>query len=157
MKSKFKAHPLMILRFVRPTLFILFWPVIKGTVQYFTEKNLEGVFGLGFVLLGILFVIAFLRWQSYTLICDEKKGVVTLKYGFFFRRIAKLDISKLSSVQTTQNPLDYVFRAVTYKINTEAGIHNRTDFEFKLSIKNSKKVRRCFMVKVNQRRRSSPL
>ncbi len=140
MKSKFKAHPLMLFGFLKPTLFALFLPVIKGAVQYLTERNLEGVLGLGIFIVCALLAIAFLRWRSYTLICDEEKGVVTVKYGFFFRRIAKLDISKLSSIQTTQNPLDYICRAVTYKINTEAGIHDRTDFEFKLSVKNSKKV-----------------
>ncbi len=140
MTKKFKAHPLMILKFVRPTLFLLFLPVVKGVIQYLTEQNLEGVIGFEILLLCIIFGIAFLRWRSYTLICDENQRVVTIKYGFFFKRIAKIDIAKLSSVQTTQNPIDYIFRAVTYKINTEAGIHNRTDFEFKLSIKNSKEV-----------------
>ncbi len=140
MKKKFKAHPLMILGFLRPTLIVLFLPIIKGTIQYLTERNFEGVVGLFVFVLCSILGIAVLRWQSYTLICNERDRVVTIKYGVFFRRTAKIDILKLSSVQTTQNPIDFLFRAVTFKINTEAGIHNKTDFEFKLSAKNSKEV-----------------
>ena len=36
--------------------------------------------------------------------------------------------------------MDTVFRCVTYKINTEAGNNRKSDFKFKLSIKNSKTV-----------------
>ncbi len=140
MKKIFKAHPLMIFGFLKPTLLILFLPVIKGAVQYLTERNFEGVMGLFIFVLCAILGVAVLRWRSYTLVCNERDKVVTIKYGVFFRRVAKIDITKLSSVQTTQNPIDFIFRAVTFKINTEAGTHNRTDFEFKLSVKNSKEV-----------------
>ncbi len=140
MTNKFKAHPLMILKFIRPTLIMLLLPIITAVIQYVTERNLEGVTGLSVVVLAVILVIAILSWQSYSLECDTEKGVLIITYGFFFKRIAKIDIKKLSSVQTTQNPLDYIFRAVTFKINTEAGVHNRTDFQFKLSLKQSKKV-----------------
>ncbi len=138
--KKIKAHPLMLLSFIRPTLYLLFLPIIKGAVQYFTEKNFDGVFGLGTLLLIGIVVIAFLRWRSYSLICNEKDAVVTIEHGFLFKRVAKIDISKLSSVQTTQNPIEAIFCAVTFKINTEAGAHDRTDFKFKLSVKDSKQV-----------------
>lgn len=140
MKKVFKAHPLMIFRFLRPTLIVLFLPIIKGAVQYLTERNFEGVVGLFIIVLCSILAVAILQWRSYRLVCNEKDRVVTIKHGFFFRRIAKIDIAKLSSVQTTQNPIDYLCRAVTFKINTEAGVHNRTDFEFKLSVKNSREV-----------------
>lgn len=140
MTKKFKAHPLMIFSFIKPTLFVLLLPVIKGTVQYLTERNFDGVFGLGLLLIIAILAVAFFQWRSYTLLCNPESGVVTVEYGFFFKKTAKIDISKLSSIQTTQNPVDYVFGAVTYKINTEAGRRNKTDFEFKLSTKNSKQV-----------------
>lgn len=140
MKKIFKAHPLMIFGFLKPTLIILFLPVIKAAVQYFTQRNFEGVIGFFIFVLCAILSIAVLRWRSYTLICNERDRVVTIKYGILFKRVAKIDIARLSSVQTTQNPIDYLCRAVTFKINTEAGVHNRTDFEFKLSLKNSKEV-----------------
>ena len=84
--------------------------------------------------------IAVLRWRCFSLICDTNKKTVTIKNGLVFKRNASISISKLSSVQTTKNPIDAVFRAVTYRINTEAGITSRADFEFKLSNKNSAEV-----------------
>ncbi len=140
MIKTFKAHPLMILGFIRPALIILFLPVIKGAVQYLTERNFEGVVGLSIIAVCTIFAIAFLQWRSYKLECNTESRVLTITHGLFFKRIARIDIAKLSSVQATQNPFDYIFCSVTYKINTEAGIHNRTDFEFKLSLKNSKEV-----------------
>lgn len=140
MKKIFRAHPLMIFEFLKPALLVLFLPAIKGAVQYFTERNLEGVAGLFIFVICAILTIAVLRWRSYKLVCNERDRVITIKYGFFFRRTAKIDIAKLSSVQATQNPIDFLLRAVTYKINTEAGNYNRTDFEFKVSVKNSREI-----------------
>lgn len=140
MVKTYKAHPLMILNFIKPTLIALFLPIIKGTVQYLTENNLEGVVGVSVITVAAIIAVAVLRWHSYSLECNTESRVLTITYGFFFRRVARIDIAKLSSVQAIQNPLDYLFWAVTFKINTEAGIHNRTDFEFKLSKKHSKEI-----------------
>ncbi len=140
MTKTFKAHPLMIFKFIRPTLIILFLPVIKAIEQYLTERNFEGVTGFSIVVVLLILVLAILSWRSYKIECNTETKVLTVTYGFFFKSITKLDIKKLSSVQTTQNPFDYIFRSVTFKINTEAGAHNRTDFQFKLSLKNSKEV-----------------
>lgn len=137
MKKTFKAHPLMILNFVKPFLFILLLPVIKGLLQYLTDRTVDGVLGLEIFLFICLILIGILRWQSFSLVCDERIGTVIINRGFLFRRMAKIDIEKLSSVQTTKSPLDAVFRSVTYKINTEAGNRRKSDFEFKLSVKNS--------------------
>lgn len=138
--KRFKAHPLMILSFVKPGLILLLLPVVKGIIQFFVEKNIDGVIGLEIFTLSIILLIAVLRWRSYSLVCDKEKGIVSIEYGFIFKRMAKIDIAKLSSVQNTQNPIDAIFRAVTYKINTEAGGRDRTDFQFKLSRKNSAEV-----------------
>lgn len=140
MIKTFKAHPLMILKLIGFSWLLLFLPVMKGIFQYLTERNFEGVFGVSFFTVVSILVISLLRWRAYKLECDTEKRVLTITYGFFFKRIARIDIAKLSSVQTTQNPLDFLFKVVTFKINTEAGIHNRTDFQFKLSKKNSKEV-----------------
>ncbi len=140
MKRTFKAHPLMILKFVKPFLFVLLLPVIKGVLQYLTNKTVDGVLGLEIFLFMCLTAIGILRWQSFSLICNEQNRTVTIKSGFLFKRTAKINIAKLSSVQTTKSPLDMIFRSVTYKINTEAGNSRKSDFEFKLSVKNSKIV-----------------
>ena len=140
MTRKFKAHPLMLLKFMRPVLLILLFPIIKGVIQYVRFKTLEGILGFEIILLCLIFAYAFLKWRSFILICDEQKGTVTVRQGIIFKSIAKINIAKLSSVQTSQNPVDAIFRAVTYRINTEAGLKNKADFEFKLSIRDSREV-----------------
>lgn len=140
MTKTFRPHPLMIFQFVKPTLIALVLPIVQGAIQYFTHRNLEGVTDFSVFVVCVIFSIALLRWRSYKLIFNEYFRVITVEYGFFFRRIAKIDIAKLSSVQTIQNPIDFIFHSVTFKINTEAGIHNKTDFEFKLSVKKSRAV-----------------
>ena len=104
--KRFRAHPLMILSFVKPGLILLLLPVVKGIIQFFVEKNIDGVIGLEIFTLSIILLIAVLRWRSYSLVCDKEKGIVLIEYGFIFKRMAKIDIAKISSVQNTQQPID---------------------------------------------------
>ncbi len=142
MIKKFKAHPLMIFTFLKPFLFILVIPLISGLIQYARYKTFDNVLGMELLLFAIIMFIAVLRWHSFSLICDTERKTVTIKRGLVFKRSAAILISKLSSVQTAKNPIDAIFFAVTYRINTEAGTISRSDFEFKLSNKNSAEVSR---------------
>ena len=140
MMKIFKPHPLMIFYFVKPTLIALILPAIQAILQYLTHNNVNGVRGFWLSIIGAIFGIAVLRWRSYKLICNQHEQVITIEYGFFFKRITKINITKLSSVQTVQNPVDFIFGAVTIKINTEAGIHTRADFKFKLGTNKSREL-----------------
>ena len=77
--KRFRAHPLMILSFVKPGLILLLLPVVKGIIQFFVEKNIDGVIGLEIFTLSIILLIAVLRWRSYSLVCDKEKGIALLK------------------------------------------------------------------------------
>ena len=46
MKKVYRAHPLMILRFIKPFLFILILPVVKAVLQYLIDGKIEDVLGL---------------------------------------------------------------------------------------------------------------
>lgn len=138
MKKEFKAHPLMILTLIKPFLFVLVFPFIKALLQYFADRKITDVLSLELTVFVIITVIAFLRFKTYRISCDGE--TVTIKLGLIFSKKADIDISKLSSVQTVQNPLDAIFRAVTFNINTEAGSANRADYKFKLSVKDSKQL-----------------
>ena len=140
MVKRFKAHPLMIFTFLKPFLFVLLLPLINGLKQYIKYKTFDSILGLELFLFAVIMIIAILRWRCFSLICDTDKKTVKIKSGLVFKKSATILISKLSSVQTAQNPIDAVFHAVTYRINTEAGITSRPDFEFKLSVRKSKEV-----------------
>lgn len=147
MKKEFKAHPLMIISLIKPFLFILILPVLKGVVQYIIHREVTGVLTLELIAFMIISLIAGLRCKSFRLICG--KTTATVKVGIFFKTKSVIGIDKLSSVQTVQNPIDAVFRSVTYKINTEAGPKGKPDFEFKLSVKDSAQVSELLYGKQN--------
>lgn len=140
MTKTFKAHPLMIITFLKPFLVVLLLPIINGLRQYIRYKTYDNILGAELFLFGVITIIAFFRWKSFSLICDTEKNTVTIKKGLVFKRYATIAISKISSVQSAKSPLDVIFRSVTYRINTEAGIKSRPDFEFKLSLRDSKEV-----------------
>lgn len=147
MKKEFRAHPLMIVGLIKPFLFVLIFPVIKGVLQYFIKGEVTGILTLELIAFAAITLLAALRCASFRLICG--KSTATIKIGIILRSESVISISKLSSVQTEQNPIDAVFKAVTYRINTEAGPKGSADFEFKLSLKDSKEVSRCLFGEKN--------
>ena len=140
MIKEYKAHPLMIITFLKPFLVFLLLPVFNGIRQYILYKEYDSILGAEIFLLTVIICIAIFRWHSFSLFCDTEKNTVTIKRGLVFKRKATIAISKLSSVQTARGPLDAIFRSVTYRINTEAGASSRPDFEFKMGLKNSKEL-----------------
>ncbi len=138
MKKEFRAHPLMILSLMKPFLFVLILPVLKGVLEYILNQTVTGILRLEALAFAVIAVLAFFRWRSFRLICG--KSSVTVEMGILIKKHSVIKIDRLSSVQSVQNPLDAVFRAVTYCINTEAGRKAQSDFKFKLSAKESAKV-----------------
>ena len=45
-KMTFKAHPVMILRLMKPYLFILILPLIRALIQYITKGEINGLLAL---------------------------------------------------------------------------------------------------------------
>ena len=135
MKKDFKAHPLMILSFIKPFLIILLIPVVRGIIQYVKYKEIEQILGLEIMIIAAVVAFAVLRWRMFLLVCDEK--TVTIKTGVIFVHKAVIPISGLSSVQSEQTPIDFLLGSVTFRINTEAGSREKTDYSFKLSRRDS--------------------
>lgn len=147
MKKEFRAHPLMIMILMRPFLFVLVLPVLKGAVEYFLNRTVTGVLRLEVAAFALIAVLAYLQFRSFRLLCRE--NTVTVEMGIILKKRSVIKIERLSSVQTVQNPFDAVFRAVTYCINTEAGRKARSDFKFKLSVRDSAEVSKLLYGKKN--------
>jgi len=113
-------------------------PLIRGFVQYYRNRKIMPTLNWGIVVFIAIIIFGVFRWLSFRLVCDEK--TVFVQTGVIFVRKALIPISGLSSIQSDQSPLDYIFAAVTYRINTEAGSREKTDYKFKLSRKNSHAV-----------------
>ena len=125
MTRTFKAHPLFILNLLKPFLFVLIFPLIKGLYQYLRYRSVDGILSLEIILFAIIFFIAFLRYRSIKINVHENR--LSIKSGVLFVKNAAINLSQVSCVKTSQSPLDAVFGAVTYRINTEAGKYGKPD------------------------------
>ncbi len=131
MKREFRAHPLMIFTIIKPFLFILLIPVAQGIINYLKSGHFSRILEAEIILALLITAFGIVRWRAFRLVCGEK--TVTVRDGVLFIREAVIPISGLSSVQSEQSPLDYIFHSVTFRINTEAGSREKTDYSFKLS------------------------
>ena len=138
MNKVYKAHPLMILNRMKPFLFVLVLPFVRGLLQYITDREITSILRVEILLFSLILIFSVLSWRSFKISVDE--DYITIKRGFIFVKRATINISALSSVQSQRNPFDYLLRSVTYSINTEAGSTNRSDFKFKLWVKDSKEI-----------------
>ena len=137
-KRSYGAHPLMILNIVKPFMFVLVLPVIKGFLQYLLSGKITGVLPLEIAAVVLIFAVAFLSFKAFRITIDDKK--VIINKGFFIRTQAVINRDRLSSVTSKRGPFDIIFGSVTYKVNTEAGASGKTDFSFKLRINDAKEV-----------------
>ncbi len=138
MKKVYKAHPIMVLKLLKPILFILLLPVIRAPLQYIVRGEIDGLLMFEILFFAAIILIAVLRCLAFRVIYEEDR--VIIKTGILLKRLSEIDISKLSSVQTVRNPMDIIFGAMTFCINTEAGTKNKPDFEFKLKFKEGKEL-----------------
>ena len=107
-------------------------------MQYIEYGYVTTILGQEIIVLLAILIYGVLRWRLFRLTLDETTVIV--RDGLFVERKAVIPISGLSSVQSEQNPLDYIFGSVTFRINTEAGSRQKTDYSFKLSRKDARLV-----------------
>ncbi|MBR6510080.1 MAG: PH domain-containing protein [Clostridia bacterium] len=138
MKKVYRAHPLMVFNFLKPFLFVLIFPFITAAIRYFTDRHLTWLFVLEMLAVTVVILTAIIRCIAFRLIIED--NLLTIKTGVLFIRKSKIRISRLSSIQTEQNPLDMLFRAATCRINTEAGVTRKSDFQFKLKLKEAREL-----------------
>lgn len=138
MKNTFRAHPLMAVKLIKPFWFVLVLPVVKGALQYILYRRISGVLALEIVAFAAVLSIALLQCYCYTVTVEEDK--MTVNKGFLMRSSSVIRLSKLSSVTTTRNPADLLFKTVTCCINTEAGRRSKADFECKLSLSDAARL-----------------
>lgn len=138
MKREFRAHPLMIMTIIKPFLVILLIPVLRGVVQYLKNGEVTRILGIEIIIFALITLFGIVRWRAFRLVCSEKNVIV--RDGIFAVREAVIPFNGLSSVQSEQSPFDYIFQSVTFRINTEAGSREKTDYSFKLSRKDAHTV-----------------
>lgn len=124
------AHPLMIFALMRPFLFVLILPVLRGIAQYLTTGKITGVLLQEILLTVAIVSISVLRYMAFKIETDG--DLIIIRQGFLFKSESVINRSKISSVTALVSPIDKIFCSVTYRIDTEAGVSGRNDFSFKL-------------------------
>lgn len=131
-KNVFGAHPIMILRVIKPYLFVLVLPLIRALVQYLATGDVNGLLTLEMVAVAFILTAAILGWRSIRITVQDR--FIIVEKGFFIKSRAKIEISRLSSISLKQNIFDFLFGSVSCSINTEAGRPKKSDFDIKMRI-----------------------
>lgn len=129
-KTEFKAHPIMIVRLMKPYLFVLILPLLRALFQYVTKGEIDGLLALELIAFAFILVMAILGWRAISITVNDR--YITVKRGVFLKSCAVIEVSRLSSISLEQNILDYILRSVDCYVNTEAGRPNKSDFNLKM-------------------------
>ena len=135
-KNKFKAHPIMMARLIKPYLFIIIIPLIRALVQYAIKHEVDYLLPIEIVLFALVAVMTVFRWLSIRIKVENQR--IIIKKGFFIKSRSVIDVSRVSSITVSQNILDFVCGSVSCSINTEAGRVRKSDFDIKLSLSDAK-------------------
>ena len=138
LKNTFCAHPLMAVKLMKPFLFVLILPVIKGLIQYVLYRRISGILTLEAAAFALIVVLSLLECYFFTV--SVENDIITVKKGLLMRSVSVIKLSRLSSLTTTRNPADLIFKTVTCFINTEAGQKDKPDFECKLRISDAARL-----------------
>ncbi len=148
--KSFKSHPLAILTYLKPFLFVLLIPLLKAGVQFLADGKADSVIISESVTAIIITVYAVLKYRNFLL--KIQGDTLYLRFGIIAVRRVKLKLKTISSVEITRNPLDYLFSAATVMINTEAGRKGRADYSFKLSLKAARELKDIISDEENERK-----
>lgn len=129
-KTEFKAHPIMIVRLMKPYLFVLILPLIRALLQYVTKGEINGLLALELIAFAFILVIAILGWRAISITVNDR--YITVEKGVLFKSCAVIEVSRLSSVSLKENILDFLLNSVDCLVNTEAGRPNKADFNIKM-------------------------
>lgn len=137
-KTKFKAHPIMIFSLMKPYLFVLVLPLIRALIQYITTNQIDGLLNLEIIAFSLVLCIAILSYKAISVTVHDR--YLTVKKGIIIKKYAKIELSRLSCIALRKNLLDYIFGSVDCAINTEAGRPQKSDFSFKMYSKDTKRL-----------------
>ncbi len=156
MNRRIKAHPLMIGEKIKPFLFVLVLPLLKGLFQYIIQGRISGVLSLEIVAVALIAAITVALWLSFSL--ELLPDRIIIRSGVFLKRTSYIEFKNISSISFKQNPLDACFKTLTCYVNTEAGGVGKEDFAFKLRRQDAKLLKETvFGTEKLEKSRVSPL
>lgn len=141
-KRTFFAHPLMVLHYLKPFLFVLLIPLFRAVVDAVFNRQINGLLFNEAVICVVTIVYSVKKWKNLKI--EITSSSIKVISGVLFKRTADIPISKLSTVQSVRYIGDRIFGAVTLRINTESGRKGKPDFEVKLYSSDIKNISDIF-------------
>lgn len=129
-KRSFRAHPAMVISFLKPFLFILLIPLFRALVQAVLKRQVSNLLLSELLLSVVIFGCSVIKWHKFNITIGQSH--IFVFSGVFSRRQAKIPINKISTIDAIRYPLDFILGSVTLKINTEAGRIGKADYKIKL-------------------------
>lgn len=130
-KTVIRSHPFMILAYLKPYLFVLLLPVLRGLLSYGRSGVLSRLI-VGEALLALLITaVAVAKWRRCRLTLE--KGYIRIREGLFFTKEAIIPKDKIASMYLEMRPFFWLFHALVVRLDTEAGRPGKSDFDLILS------------------------
>lgn len=123
----FKAHPLIILTYLKPYMFILLIPTAQGVASYFVNRKLTSLILGEFLTAAVILTLSILKFLRFRM--TIRTDHITVQQGILLRNTARIPIDKISTAFVRTGPLLILCRAVEIRLNTEAGRPGKADFK----------------------------
>ena len=128
-----RAHPFMIFAYLKPYLFVLLLPVLRGLLSYGSSGVLSRLVVGEAVLALAIVTVSVLKWLRCRLIIT--RTFIRMREGLFFQKETIIPKEKLSSMFVESRPLLLLFRGVVVRLDTEAGRPGKSDLDLLLSVR----------------------
>ena len=156
MKREVRGHPLMILDYLYPYLFLLILPTIRGLIHFFRTGQYDKLLNGEILAFALALAVALLKWRNFRLTVDENYSMLRIRYGLFYRHESIIRQDRISCYSSERNPVLSLLSAVTFKIDTEAGRNGKADFSFKLYARDFRSIARILPVTTNSATHRTP-
>ncbi|MCI8361231.1 MAG: PH domain-containing protein [Clostridiales bacterium] len=132
-EKQLRAHPFMIFAYLKPYLFVLLLPLLRGLLNYGASGALPRLI-IGEAALSVLIAsAAVVKWLRCRLILSGDR--IRIREGLFLHKESIIPKDKISSLFMETRPLLWLFRGIVVRFDTEAGRPGKSDFDLILPLK----------------------
>lgn len=125
-----KAHPLAILSYIYPYLFVMIIPIARNLMELLLERKFTKLHLAEIVIVAAVCINAVIKWLVCRIeIWDDR---LVMKSGYIIRYETVIKKRNVSCVTKVRTPLDLLAKSVTVQVDSEAGRRGKPDFQVKI-------------------------
>ncbi len=126
-QTEYKAHPLMILSYLKPYIFVLLIPAAQGLISYLMHGGLTTLIVGEAITAAVILALSVVKFLRCRLVLGGERIIVT--GGVLLRVRSVIPTDKISSTFIRTGPLLRLTGAVEVRLSTEAGRPGKPDFK----------------------------